>query len=112
MVKTLVEPKKTVISSLRARLLSIGFQEEVEYDPINIEPVLIYSRLQDEQSVLVKHKWELIALVPMQTEKQRNFAQNSSQPLSEFDYEDEEGNLWLKFQLPKDEEFLVNLFGS
>ena len=44
MVNTLVEPKKTVISSMRSKLITQGYSEEVEYDAINIEPVLIYSR--------------------------------------------------------------------
>ena len=45
MVKTLVEPKKTIISSIRSKLLAVGLEEEVEYDSINIEPVLIYTLL-------------------------------------------------------------------
>ena len=62
MVKTLVEPKKTIISSIRSKLLAKGLEEEVEYDSINIEPVLIYSFSKDRR-VFVKHKWETVVLV-------------------------------------------------
>ena len=70
MVRTLVEPKKTVISSIRDKLIAEGYSEEVEYDAINIEPVLIYSK-SEKRSLFVKHKWALIALIPIQSREER-----------------------------------------
>jgi len=40
MAKALVEPKKTIISSTRSKLLAKGLEEEDEYDSTNIEPDL------------------------------------------------------------------------
>ena len=102
MVSTLVEPKKTWISQVRTRLLSAGFLEEVEYDSINIEPVLIYSNATGK-SVFLKHKWDVVAMLPLKASDRP--ADNSE--LIRFVFSDEEGNDWLRFQLPADESFLL-----
>ena len=70
MVKTLVESKKTVISSIRDKLIADGYAEDVEYDAINIEPVLIYSK-SEKCSLFVRHKWALVALIPIQSDEDR-----------------------------------------
>ncbi len=104
MVNTLAEPKKSVVSSIRKKLLTSGFSEEVEYDSINIEPVLIYSK-SDSRVLFLKHKWELTALIPMisrQTSEKIKSAVNID--LSKYETTDEEGMNWLKFKLPEDEE--------
>ena len=108
MVSTLVEPKKTVISSIRGKLIAEGYSEEVEYDAINIEPVLIYSKHQ-KHSLFVKHKWSLIALVPIQSKEERVqiFSSTSEIDLAKYETTDEEGNQWLKFQLPSDEDIVM-----
>ena len=108
MVRTLVEPKKSAISSLRNKLLAMGLSEDVEYDAINIEPVLIYSK-SEERSVFLKHKWETIALIPIQTEKERSNFSKYGGAIKKFEFADEEGNLWLKFLLPMEEQNLIDL---
>ena len=101
MVNTLVEPKRIVISSVRTRLLSFGFSEEVEYDAINIEPVLIYNKA--EQVVLLKHKWEVVALVPLST------ANANYESLKDLESLDEDGNRWLRFDLPSSQDRLFSI---
>ena len=104
MVKTLVESKKKIISGVRHRLLNSGFLEEVEYDAINIEPVLVYSK-SDKKMVFVKHKWELLAMIPLKSELYPQGAHFAKLPkeLHQFHYSDEEGNQLLRFSLPNDE---------
>ncbi|MCL4518727.1 MAG: hypothetical protein M1587_05970 [Thaumarchaeota archaeon] len=101
LVKTLVEPKKNVISAVRNRLLSLGYSEEVEYDAVNIEPVLIYNKA--EQVVLLKHKWDLVAMIPIKSE----VAGPAS--FKEFETQDEDGNKWFRFNLPADQ---IRLFSA
>lgn len=110
MVKTLVEPKRSVISSLRNKLLSKGFLEDVEYDAINIEPVLIYSK-SGSSVLFVKHKWALVALIPLESDLDRARILSSASELHTEKYEttDEEGIHWLKFQLPEDEDTIMKL---
>ncbi len=110
MVKTLVEPKKTIISSIRNRLLADGFSEEVEYDAINIEPVLIYLK-SEKQQVFVRHKWELAALVPIPSDKDRESIFSNIRELDpqRYEYIDEEENKWLKFELPIDQDALLKI---
>jgi hypothetical protein len=106
MVRTLVEPKKTVISGLREKLLNAGFLEEVEYDTINIEPVLIYSK-GERKIVFVKHKWDLVAMVPMKSSTfPDGFSGKVPEEFSKYQFEDEDANKWLKFSLPLNEEQL------
>jgi hypothetical protein len=108
MVKTLVEPKKTVISSIRSKLIAEGYLEEVEYDAINIEPVLIYSK-SEKRTLFVKHKWALTALIPIQSDEDRIriFSRIEEIGPSRYETTDEEGNLWLEFELPRDEDVVL-----
>lgn len=110
MVKTLVEPKKTIISSIRNRLIAEGYSEDVEYDAINIEPVLYYIR-SEKRALLVKHKWALVALIPIQSDEDKSviFSKTKEFEPAEFEMRDEEGNQWLKFDLPKDEETVMKI---
>jgi hypothetical protein len=104
MVRTLVEPKKTVISGVRERLVKLGFLEEVEYDSINIEPVLIYSK-DSKKIVFLKHKWDLVAMIPLKSSTFPDGLDSGgvTDQLVRFQFEDEEANPWLKFALPGDE---------
>lgn len=112
MVKTLVEPKKSVISRVRERLLSMGYNEEVEYDAINIEPVLIYSK--SERTVFLRHKWKLSASIPvesMMAEKKESLPE-PNMDVSKYQTKDEEERSWLKFELPDDQEALFLVLGK
>ena len=112
MIRTLVEPKKTVISSLRKKLLERGYVEEVEYDAINIEPVLIYSK-SHVNVIFLRHKWETSAQIALQSISNRNELLGSDGgKLSRFLITDEEGNQWLKFKLPEFEENAVETLDS
>ncbi|MDG6998691.1 MAG: hypothetical protein JRN15_06220 [Nitrososphaerota archaeon] len=108
MVKTLVEPKKSAISSIRQKLLAAGYSEEVEYDSVNIEPVLIYS-VSERNALFVKHKWELTALIPLSSEIKKEPFATSKEDLSKYEYVDDDGNRWLKFDLPEDEELILQI---
>lgn len=114
MVKTLVEPKKTVVSSIRSKLLAQGYTEEVEYDVINIEPVLIYSKSEGRSVLFVRHKWNLTALVPLRSagEKDRIFAIQVNLDLQKYEYTDEEGKQWLKFDLPSNEKEALEIISK
>lgn len=110
MIRTLVEPKKTILGELRQKLLSLGYNEEVEYDAINIEPVLIYSK-SDRKALFVRHKWELVAQIPLQSQDDRKRVLESfhEMPLGNFETTDEQGNHWLKFSLPRDEDVVLQV---
>ena len=108
MVKTLVEPKKTAISSIREKLLNAGYSEEVEYDAINIEPVLTYS-ISETNTLLVKHKWELTALLPIRSDTMKQIVLSFDQNLVKYMFVDEDNNRWVKFKLPNDEELILKV---
>ena len=108
-----MEPKKTVISSIRNKLLAEGFVEEVEYDSINVEPVLIYSR-SEERVLFVKHKWALVAMIPIQSEVDRARIRRRAKESRPESYEitDESGSNWLSFQLPKEEAVVLKILNQ
>ena len=109
MIRTLVEPKKTVITSTRQKLLDRGYAEEVEYDAINIEPVLIYSK-SEVKTIFLRHKWVTSAEIPLQlVTNQKEIHGLIEGKLSSF-LVTEDGNQWLKFRLPEDEEKLLKLW--
>ncbi len=109
MINTLPEPKKKAIYSLRKILLDHGYLEDAEYDAINVEPVLIYSK--SEKNVLVlRHKWELSAtiLVP-DPEKLKEDNDTMDMSLHDSLVIDEDGKHWLKFSLPKEESMILRV---
>lgn len=108
MVKTLVEPKKTAVSSIREKLLSAGYSEEVEYDSINIEPVLIYS-VSETNRLFVKHKWDLTALLPVRSDAMKQQVLSFDPNLAKYEFVDDDNNSWLKFKLPNDEELILKV---
>jgi len=101
MVRTLPEPKKQVISSLRERLLRLGYSEEVEYDPINVEPVMIYSK-SEKDVVYVRHKWETTAsILLVDPHKSGEIENDPKKSLLNFIAVDDQGNQMLRFPLPE-----------
>jgi len=106
MVNTLPKEKKQVISSVRKLLLDRGLLEDVEYDSINIEPVLKYSKSESDV-VFLRHKWELTAMIPVQALQMITYAEKIfKEKISEYLFIDENGNRWIKFNLPEAEEEL------
>ncbi|HZW55150.1 MAG TPA: hypothetical protein VFF30_02580 [Nitrososphaerales archaeon] len=104
MIKTLLEPKRGAISSIRSKLLAMNLAEDVEFDSINIEPVLIYSS-QDTRRVFVKHKWETVALVRLVTEKEADeFLAENQDPKRSVERNELDGTMWAKFPLPQGED--------
>ena len=86
---------------MRKKLLERGYMEEVEYDAINIEPVLIYSK-SDVKVIFLRHKWETSAQIALQlVPNQSELLGSDQEKLSNFLVTDEEGNQWLKFKLPE-----------
>jgi len=105
-VNTLPKEKKQVISSVRKLLLDRGLLEDVEYDSINIEPVLKYSKSESDV-VFLRHKWELTAMIPVQAPQMITYAEKIfKEKISEYLFIDENGNRWIKFNLPEAEEEL------
>ena len=104
MIRTLVEPKKRVVSSIRTKLLAMNLVEDVEFDSINIEPVMIYS-LRDERWVFVKHKWEVVALVRLDSEDERKpqLLSTIQDGKGLLERNEIDGTLWAKFSLPDGE---------
>ena len=110
MIGTLVEPKKSAILSIRKRLLERGYLEEVEYDAINVEPVLIYSK-SDIKAIFLRHKWETSGQIPFHLVQDR-FSNSEESVENRFLFTDEEGNRWLKFNLPEQEERALETLDS
>jgi hypothetical protein len=108
MVNTLTKEKKVIIGSVRRLLLDRGYLEDVEYDSINIEPVLIYSK-SDKNVVFVRHKWETNATIPFQDSDNRDMSKINGQAIAEFLVTDEEGNKSLKFKLPDQAKALIQI---
>jgi len=103
MVKSLVEPKRTIIESIRQKILRLHFVEEVEFDPIEIEPVIIYSKF-GKRRIFLKHKWDTIALVLLASkEKGDEIAKKLGVNQDKLEANEEDGTSWLKFQLPAEE---------
>jgi len=101
MVSTLPEPKKKVISSIRSKLLNRGFVEGVEYDAINVEPVLTYTKNNDI-TIFLRYKWLLVAQIPVSdVSKLKNI--KIQEGLMSRVTSDEEGNRWMIYNLPDEE---------
>jgi hypothetical protein len=110
MVRTLPAEKKLAISEIRKELLDKGYLEEVEYDQINIEPVLIYSR-SEKQVVFLRHKWETSASIPLRNldDQEKNEAELEKK-FGGVIVSDENENRFLKFTLPEHcSDFLIVL---
>lgn len=102
MVKTLVEPKKAIISSVREKLIALNFSEEVEFDPIEIEPVIIYS-LGGKRRIFLKHKWATVALLLFDDkETGKKAISNLGLEPSRLEANNEDGTTWIRFELPVD----------
>jgi len=108
MVNSLVEHKKTIISSIRSKLLAKGLEEEVEYDSINIEPVLIYS-FSKNRRVFVKHKWETVALVRLNSTEEAKGTSSETDIHFDIEENDQDGTIWARFLLPEGEGAALNL---
>ena len=104
MVNTLVKQKKATIMTVRKAILDRGYLEEVEYDSINIEPVLIYSK-SDKKVVFVRHKWDTVAAISVQNSMPEETKADPKYAV--FRMVDEDGNIFLKFHLPDQEKNLL-----
>ncbi len=102
MVNTLVKEKKAIITSVRKALLDRGYLEEVEYDSINIEPVLIFSK-SEKNVVFVRHKWETNATIPFQNSESLEKEKFVDPKIVGFLATDEDGKGLLRFKLPDQE---------
>lgn len=102
MLRTLPAEKKKVISSIRSKLLENGYIEEAEYDALNVEPVLKYSKSETEV-IFLRHKWELTAMIPVTDSKKKLAYIRFDQLISKRLFTDDDGNRWIKFQLPGEE---------
>ena len=106
LIRTLPGEKKAVISALRLKLLEGGYIEDAEYDAINVEPVLKYSKSEYEL-VFLRFKWELAAMIPVADTARKNDA-NFGKDFSKFIFVDDDGIRWLKFKLPDEENNALN----
>jgi hypothetical protein len=69
-VNTLPEPKKSILQSIRSKLLSLGYSEEAGYDAINIESYVAYSS-NNKVRFFLKHKWEVVVIGVLQSEQEK-----------------------------------------
>jgi hypothetical protein len=96
---------------MRRKLLDRGYAEEVEYDAINIEPVLIYSK-SEVKTIFLRHKWETNAQIPLKlVNDQKEIPGLIEGKLNSF-LVTEDGNQSLKFRLPEDEEKALETLDS
>jgi hypothetical protein len=109
MMNTLPEPKRSTLAPIRDKLLVFGFSEEVEYDYINVEPVLVYHG-PGRLTILLKHKGETSASVLLETEEQINRVLKTAPKFESLVFEDEQGKTWLRFPLPDRGADLSELF--
>ena len=113
LINTLVEPKKSALSSLRTQLLSLGYSEEAGYDAINIESHVLYSFSGDGR-FLFKHKWELAVLVVLHSEEERvavigRFPEIENK---QFEKNDEDGTIWVKIDPLAESALIVRMAES
>jgi hypothetical protein len=111
MVNTLILEKKVVIASTRKALLDRGYFEDVEYDSINIEPVLIYSK-SEKNLVFVRHKWEMSASIPFPESASAEAAVKADPEIKALMAVDDDGNRQLKFKLPDQENILLEILDA
>ena len=95
LINTLVEPKKSVLGSLRKRLLEIGFAEEAGYDAINVESYVAYS-LAGETNFLFKHKWSLSVTLLLKNKDERTALAKEVSGIGtlEFSRNEDDGTIW------------------
>jgi hypothetical protein len=63
LLKTISVEKRTILEKSRKFLIDAGFMEEVEYDPVNVESIFIFSAPTNrEVKIILKYKWDLEAL--------------------------------------------------
>ncbi len=82
LIKTIAVDKRKTITEIREHLLSIGYSEDVEYDPINVEPIITYSKY-GKQRILLKHKWALRSVIIIHSELDKSNILASSPKLGE-----------------------------
>jgi hypothetical protein len=104
MVNTLPKEKRETITSVRKKLLEKGYLENLEYDSINIEPVLIYSK-SEKNTIFVRHKWATLAEIPVTEETQGSLTPE----LYELLVKDDDGKSLLRLQLPDQEKMLLQI---
>jgi len=103
-VNTLPAPKKGAVSQVRNILLDLEYIEEMEYDAVNVEPVLTYSRSED-QLIVLRYKWEVNVSISLKRPEILDDLQKTvKDELANFLVKDDEGDCWLKFSLPEQQE--------
>ncbi len=110
LIKTLVEPKKTVLTDVRKELLSLGFSEEAGYDAINIESYVAYS-LEGKNRLFAKHKWELAIVISIEGEIEQKAISSKFPQLSkvEFGRNEEYGTVSIKLDPVKEKELIFEI---
>ncbi len=96
MINTLVEPKRSILSSLRVDLLNLGYSEEAGYDPINVESYVSYS-FAGVTRFIFKHKWELVVLfvIANSEDKEKTLKKYPALGSKKFEINDEDATMWL-----------------
>lgn len=106
-VKTLPEEKRGPLSSTRKIMLDRGYSEEIEYDAISVEPVLTYSK-SENQVIALRYKWEVCASIFLGTyERFDELEKPVKDRLANFQITDDDGNRWLKFGLPEQQDIFL-----
>jgi uncharacterized protein (UPF0297 family) len=116
MIKTLVEPKRSILTKLRQLLLDSGFVEEPGYDPINVESFVSYSASGTPRFIL-KFKWDLAAFVVLQSQRELDELMSSMPEMEkrQFEQNSDDGTLWLRLDASTEGNLLsalANFYGN
>ncbi len=113
LIRTIAIDKRTVISDVRRVLLSIGYSEAVDYDPINVESIILFSK-DGKQRFLLKHKWTLksILVIHNEEEKKKIFELFPKLPENRIERDDSENLTWLDLDLDSERELLYSIAKS
>jgi hypothetical protein len=106
LVNTLPEPKKSILRTIRSKLLSLGFSEEAGYDAINIESYVAFSARGTDRFFL-KHKWEVVVVLMLESENEKQEVEKRFPRLLNKDYEkSDDSTISVKLN-PQNEEPLI-----
>lgn len=113
LIKTLVEPKRSLLGSLRKDLLSLGFSEEAGYDAINIESFVSYS-LSGKTRFIFKHKWNLSVVLILQDEEERKLATKRFPDTAglTFARNEDDGTVWAELDPKTNRELILQVARS
>jgi len=114
LIGTIGEDKRLLVLDIRSKLLALGFEEEVDYDPINVESVIIFSR-EGKQRFRLKYKWAVKTFFIIHSEEEKHKIQEKFPELSEenrIETNDADGSRWLELDPLTEKDLIVSIAES